>query len=86
MPKRVARRPLSDIKKVACTVLKRPKAVASTEAAHAALLLAHVAWNQTVTPAAARVSYRPMLVRGGNPLVEGAAPGSDSGSSVNGVL
>ena len=62
MQRPVARRPLSElIKKLACTVLKRPKAVPSTEAAHAALLLAHVAWNQTVTLEATRLSHRPML-------------------------
>ena len=55
-------RPLSEIiKKMACTLLKRPKAVPSTEAAHAALLLAHVAWNQTVSIEAPRPNYRQML-------------------------
>ncbi len=42
-------------------MLKRPKAVPSTEAAHAALMLAHVAWNQTAVVEAPRPDYGPML-------------------------
>jgi hypothetical protein len=52
--------PLSAIlKDMAFTVLRQPEAVPSSEAAHAALLFAHVAWNRradTRTP-----DYRPML-------------------------
>lgn len=54
------KRPLSAIiKEMAFTVLRRPEAVPSSEAAHAALLLAHIAWNRRSdrgTP-----HYRPML-------------------------
>lgn len=53
-------RPLSAIiKEMASTILRRPEAPPSSEAAHAALLLAHIAWNRrndTQTP-----DYRPML-------------------------
>ena len=35
-------------KRMALTVLKDPKSVPSTEAAHTALLLAHVAWNRAI--------------------------------------
>ena len=44
---------------MACTVLRQPEAQPSSEAAHAALLLAHVAWNRAAgfgTP-----DYRPIL-------------------------
>lgn len=54
------KRPLSAIiKEMAFTVLRRPGAPPSTEAAHTALLLAHIAWNRptdTRTP-----DYRQML-------------------------
>lgn len=36
------------LKQMAMTVLKAPASVPSTEAAHTALLLAHVAWNRAV--------------------------------------
>ncbi len=54
------KRPLSAIiKEMAFTVLRRPEAPPSSEAAHAALLLAHIAWNRrsdSQTP-----DYRSML-------------------------
>ena len=34
------------IKEMACSVLRHPESVPSSEAAHAALLFAHVAWNR----------------------------------------
>jgi len=41
------RRPMSEIlKEIALTILLRPEAVPSSEAAGAALLLSHVAWNR----------------------------------------
>lgn len=54
------KRPLSGIlKDMAFTVLRRPEAVPSSEAAHAALLFAHLAWNRRVD--ARTPDYRPML-------------------------
>ena len=54
------RRPLSAIMKdMAFTILRRPEAVPSSEAAHAALLLAHLAWNRRVDTR--MPDYRPML-------------------------
>ena len=40
---------MSDIfKEMAMTVLKNPNSIPSSEAAHAALLLSHVAWNRSI--------------------------------------
>jgi hypothetical protein len=40
---------MSDIfKEMAMTVLKKPNSIPSSEAAHAALLLSHVAWNRSI--------------------------------------
>ncbi|WP_300458641.1 hypothetical protein [Desulfobacula sp.] len=40
---------MSDIlKEMALTVLKEPYAIPSSEAAHAALLLSHAAWNRSI--------------------------------------
>ena len=40
---------MSDIfKEMALTVLKHPNAIPSSEAAHTALLLSHVAWNRAI--------------------------------------
>jgi hypothetical protein len=56
------RRPLSEIiKEMSCTVLNRSDAVPSSEAAHAALLLAHVAWNRAEAIGAPSADYGPML-------------------------
>lgn len=56
------RRPLSEIiKKMACAVASQPEAEPSFEAAHAALLFAHVAWNRAAGFGAPDPDYRPML-------------------------
>lgn len=56
------RRPLSEIiKEMGCTVLSQPEAEPSAEAAHAALLFAHVAWNRAAAFGASGPDYRPML-------------------------
>jgi len=56
------RRKLSDImKELAGAVLRDPRAVPSSEAAHAALLLAHVAWNRSLGHPIREAQYRPML-------------------------
>lgn len=56
------RRPLSEIiKEMACTVLRQPEAEPSAEAAHAALLFAHVAWNRAAALGPFGPDYRPML-------------------------
>lgn len=40
---------MSDIfKEMSSTILKDPAAISSSEAAHAALLLSHVAWNRAI--------------------------------------
>lgn len=53
-------RPLSAIiKEMAFTILRRPEAPPSSEAAHAALLLAHIAWNRRSD--SQTLDYRPML-------------------------
>jgi hypothetical protein len=53
-------RPLSAIiKDMAFTVLRRPDATPSSEAAHAALLFAHIAWNRRTD--SATPDYRHML-------------------------
>jgi len=55
-------RALSDIlKEMACTVLAQPEAEPSSEAPHAALLFAHVAWNRAVASEAPGVDYRFVL-------------------------
>jgi hypothetical protein len=46
---------------MSCTVLSQPEAVPSSEAAHAALLFAHVAWNRAAAPGERGPDYRPML-------------------------
>lgn len=54
------KRPLSAIiKAMAFTILRRPEAPPSAEAAHAALLLAHIAWNRRTDSRAP--DYRLML-------------------------
>ena len=56
------RRPLSEIiKEMSCSVLTQPGAVPVSEAAHAALLLAHVAWNRAEALVLAGADYRSML-------------------------
>ncbi len=56
------RRPLSAIiKELLLTIFNQPEAVPSSEAAHAALLFAHVAWNRSGTAGTPDVGYRPML-------------------------
>lgn len=52
------KRPLSAIKDMAFRVLRRPEAPPSSEAAHAALLLPHIAWNGRADTR--RPDYRPM--------------------------
>jgi len=62
MPRQAIRRALSEIiKEMSCSVLTQPEAVPSSEAAHAALLFAHVAWNRAEAFSAPAVDYRPML-------------------------
>jgi hypothetical protein len=54
--------PLSAIiKDMAFSLLREPEAVPSSEAAHAALLLAHIAWNRRVDVATPEPAYGPML-------------------------
>jgi hypothetical protein len=56
------RRPLSEIiKEMACVVLNDPGGVPSTEAAHAALLFAHQAWERARRWNARDADYRPVL-------------------------
>lgn len=56
------RRPLSAIiKELSLTVLRQPEAVPSSEAAHAALLFAHVAWNRSRAIGVSATDYGPML-------------------------
>jgi hypothetical protein len=56
------RRPLSAIiKEMSLTIFNQPDAVPSSEAAHAALLFAHVAWNRSGVIGTPGVDYRPML-------------------------
>ena len=54
---------------MACAVLSRPEAVPSSEAAHAALLFAHIAWNRAAAVGAPGANYSPMLreFEGSNP-------------------
>jgi hypothetical protein len=49
------------IKEMACAVLAQPETEPSSEAAHAALLFAHVAWNRTVALGVPDFDYRPVL-------------------------
>jgi len=49
------------IKEMACVVLKNPEREPSSEAAHAALLMAHVAWNRANGLAAGQSAYLQML-------------------------
>jgi len=46
---------------MSCAVLSQPEAEPSAEAAHAALLFAHVAWNRAAVFGARGPDYRPML-------------------------
>ena len=56
------RRPLSAIiKEMSLTVLCEPDLVPSTEAAHAALLFTHVAWNRATDLKAPVPDYRPLV-------------------------
>jgi hypothetical protein len=60
--KKAMRRPLSAIiKEMSLTIFNQPDTVPSSEAAHAALLFAHVAWNRSVVIGSPGVNYRPML-------------------------
>jgi len=55
-------RKLSDIiLEMGKSVLRDPQAPASSEATHAALLLAHVAWNRSLGQLLPESQYRPML-------------------------
>jgi hypothetical protein len=57
-----ARPKLSEImKELAGAVLRDPQSVPSSEAAHAALLLTHVAWNRALGQPLPEAQYRPML-------------------------
>lgn len=49
------------IKEMACVVLKNAGREPSSEAAHAALLMAHVAWNRANGMAAGQSTYREVL-------------------------
>jgi hypothetical protein len=49
------------MKEMASTVFRNPEAVPSSEAAHAALLFAHIAWNQRADVGKRRPDFRPML-------------------------
>ena len=58
------RRPLSAIiKEMSLTALCEPDLVPSSEAAHAALLLAHIAWNRATDLKVPSPNYRPLLRR-----------------------
>jgi hypothetical protein len=58
-PQKAMRRPLSAIiKEMSLTIFGHPEAVPSSEAAHAALLLAHVAWNRSRAIATPSVDFR----------------------------
>jgi hypothetical protein len=53
---------MSDImKEMAESVLRNPRAVPSSEAMHAALLLANVAWNKSLGIPSSREGYQPIL-------------------------
>lgn len=57
-----ARRKLSEIvKELAGGVLRDPRAVPSSAAAHMALLLTHAAWNRALGQPLPEAQYRPML-------------------------
>lgn len=49
------------IQEMAMTLLRRPDSPPSSEAAHAALLFAHVAWNKALGDEDARDNYRLVL-------------------------
>jgi hypothetical protein len=53
---------MSDIfKEMAFTVLKDPQAIPSSEAAHTALLLSHVAWNRAIGVGFADAAFKGIL-------------------------
>jgi hypothetical protein len=49
------------LKEMALTLLKDPDAIPSSEAAHAALLLSHVAWNRAIGEAITDAACRSLL-------------------------
>lgn len=49
------------VKELAESVFRDPRAVPSSEAAHMALLLVHVAWNRALRQPLPEAQYRPML-------------------------
>ena len=61
MPTRAPRKLSAIVKELAESILRDPQAVPSSEAAHMALLLTHVAWNRAIAQPLPKAQYRPML-------------------------
>jgi hypothetical protein len=62
MKRKKAEKKMSEIlKEMALTLLKDPDAIPSSEAAHAALLLSHVAWNCAIGEAFTDAACRSLL-------------------------
>ena len=61
VPPRVPRKLSTIVKELAESNLRDPRAVPSSEAAHMALLLTHVAWNRAIGQPLLEAQYRPML-------------------------
>ena len=67
------------MKELAESVFRDPRAVPSSEAAHVALLLVHVAWNRALGQPLPEAQYRPMLeeMEQANPELWNELAGSD---------
>jgi hypothetical protein len=81
------KRPLSAIiKEMVLTILRRPGAPPSAEAAHAALLLAHIAWNRRTDSEAP--DYRLMLgeFEASNPNLWDELKSTDPASFIIGMI
>ena len=82
------RRPLSAIiKEMSLTVLCEPDLVPSSEAAHAALLFAHIAWNRATDLKARSPDYRSLLrqFEASNPALWNELKSSDPEALVAGL-
>jgi hypothetical protein len=73
---------------MASTVLTDPEGVPSGEAAHASLLLAHVAWERAARPSTRRPDYHPVLrqFEASNPNMWQELKSSDSETLIGSLI
>lgn len=80
---------LSDIlKEMAQRLLRKPKALPSTEAAQLTLMLANIAWNEAVGLIHPRSSYRPAweMIEADKPTVWSELKSNDVSAMIDGLI